>query len=134
MIRLRATAAFHALQQYCEGDEISVGTSVHVEHRAASGIGSWIKAEAVVESIDGRFYTMRVSAKDGLQEIARGSVGRAIVSRSEVFGSRPKTKVIAIGRAPVCIASALRNISKPQRAEKGRGGCMAALPGRIGCR
>jgi predicted thioesterase len=68
------TAAFPALQPYCEGDEISIGTTIHVEHRAASGIGSWIKAEAVVESFDGRFYTMRVSAKDGLQEIGRGSV------------------------------------------------------------
>ena len=82
MIRLMETAAFHALQPYCEGDEISVGTSIHVEHRAARGIGSVIKAEAVVESFDGRFYTVRVSAKDGTQEIGRGTVGRAIVSVS----------------------------------------------------
>ena len=43
MIRLMETAAFHALQPYCEGDEITVGTSIHVEHRAASGIGARIK-------------------------------------------------------------------------------------------
>jgi predicted thioesterase len=42
MIRLMGTAAFHALQPYCEGDEITVGTSIHVEHRAASGIGARI--------------------------------------------------------------------------------------------
>jgi predicted thioesterase len=82
MIRLMETAAFHALQLYCQGDEISVGTSIHIEHRAASGIGSVIKAEAVVEFFDGRFYTVRVSAKDGTQEIGRGTVGRAIVSVS----------------------------------------------------
>jgi predicted thioesterase len=80
MIRLMETAAFHALQPYCEGDEISVGTSIHVEHRAASGIGAKVKAEAVVESFDGRFYTVRVSASDGDQEIGRGTVGRAVVS------------------------------------------------------
>jgi predicted thioesterase len=83
MIRLLETAAFHALQPYCEGDEITVGTSVHVEHRAASGIGARIKAEAVVESFDGRFYTVRVSATDGTQEIGRGTVGRAVVSGSK---------------------------------------------------
>jgi predicted thioesterase len=77
------TAAFHALQPHCQGDEISVGTSIHIEHRAASGIGSLIKAEAVVESFDGRFYIARVSAKDGAQEIGRGTVGRAIVSVSK---------------------------------------------------
>jgi predicted thioesterase len=80
MIRLMETAAFHALQPYCEGDEITVGTSVHVEHRAASGIGTWVKAEAVVESFVGRVYKVRVSASDGSQEIGRGTVGRAVVS------------------------------------------------------
>jgi fluoroacetyl-CoA thioesterase len=80
MIRLMETAAFHALQPYCEGDEISVGTSIHVEHRAASGIGTRVKAAAVVEAFDGRFYTVRVSASDGVQEIGRGTVGRAVVS------------------------------------------------------
>jgi fluoroacetyl-CoA thioesterase len=80
MIRLMETAAFHALQPYCEGDEITVGTSIHVEHRAASGIGARIKAEAVLESFDGRFYTLRVSARDDRQEIGRGTVGRAVVS------------------------------------------------------
>jgi fluoroacetyl-CoA thioesterase len=85
MIRLMETAAFHALQPYCEGDEISVGTSIHVEHRAASGIGTRVKAEAVVESFDGRFYTVRVSAHDGTQDIGRGTVGRAVVSISRLM-------------------------------------------------
>ena len=80
MIRLMETAAFHALQPYCEGDEITVGTSINVQHRAASGIGACVKAEAVLESFDGRFYTLRVTANDERQEIGRGTVGRAIVS------------------------------------------------------
>lgn len=80
MIRLMEMAAFHALQPYCEGDEITVGTSIHVEHRAASGIGTRVRADAVVESFDGRFYTVRVSASDGTQQIGRGTVGRAVVS------------------------------------------------------
>jgi predicted thioesterase len=74
------TAAFHALQPYCEGDEITVGTSINIEHRAASGIGAHIRAEAVLESFDGRFYTLRVIAHDDAQEIGRGTVGRALVS------------------------------------------------------
>src|SRR5437899_4229170 len=68
MIRLMETAAFNALQPYCEGDEITVGTSINVEHRAASGIGARIRAEAVLESFDGRFYTVRVTASDDIQE------------------------------------------------------------------
>jgi predicted thioesterase len=80
MIRLMETAAFHALQPYCEGDEITVGTAINVEHRAASGIGSKIRAEAVLESLDRKFYIVRVTAWDDVQEIGRGTVGRAVVS------------------------------------------------------
>src|ERR1035438_2927447 len=35
MVRLMETAAFRALQPYCEGDEITVGTAINIEHRAA---------------------------------------------------------------------------------------------------
>lgn len=79
MIRLMETACFHALQPYCDEGEITVGTAIHVEHRAASGIGMHIRARAELESFDGRFYTMRVTAHDGSQEIGRGTVGRAVV-------------------------------------------------------
>src|SRR5258706_3112001 len=80
MIRLMETAAFLALHPYCEGDEISVGTSINIQHRAASGIGAHIQAEAELESFDGRFYALRVTARDDVQEIGRGTVGRAVVS------------------------------------------------------
>ena len=80
MIRLMETAAFHALHPYCEGDEITVGTAINVEHRAASGIGARIRAEAVLESFDAKFYVLRVTAWDDVQEIGRGTVGRAVVS------------------------------------------------------
>jgi predicted thioesterase len=74
------TAAFLALQPFCEGDEITVGTAINVEHRAASGIGARVRAEAVLESFDGRFYAVRVTARDDVQEIGRGTVTRAVVS------------------------------------------------------
>jgi predicted thioesterase len=80
MIRLMETAAFRALQPYCDAGEITVGTSINIEHRAASGIGSRIQAEATLESFDGRFYTLRVLARDEKQEIGRGTVGRAVVN------------------------------------------------------
>jgi fluoroacetyl-CoA thioesterase len=79
MIRLMETAAFYALQPFCDEGEITVGTLIHVEHRAASAIGMRIRAVAELESFDGRFYTMRVTAHDGSQEIGRGRVGRAVV-------------------------------------------------------
>jgi fluoroacetyl-CoA thioesterase len=91
MIRLMETAAFLALHPYCEGDEISVGTSISIQHRAASGIGAHIQAEAELASFDGRFYTLRVTACDDVQEIGRGTVGRAIVSVGK-FVEKMKSK------------------------------------------
>jgi len=83
MIRLMETAAFLALQPHCDDGEITVGTAINIEHRAASGVGSHILAEAVLESFDGRFYTLRVTARDDVQEIGRGTVNRAAVSVSK---------------------------------------------------
>jgi predicted thioesterase len=91
MIQLMEEACFWALQPYQEGDEITVGTHIDVSHRAATGIGVKVKAEAVMESFDGRFYTMRVRAWDETQEIGGGTVNRAFVSVSK-FMSRLNTK------------------------------------------
>jgi len=79
MIRLLEIACFNALQPYCEEGEINVGTAIHVEHRAASRIGMRVRAVAELESFDGRFYTIRVTAHDGEKEIGRGTIGRAVV-------------------------------------------------------
>jgi fluoroacetyl-CoA thioesterase len=91
MIRLMETACFHALQPFCDEGEITVGIAINIEHRAASGIGVKVQAEAALESFDGRFYTMRVRAHDGTQEIGRGTVGRAVV-HVPTFLARMKEK------------------------------------------
>ncbi len=84
MVRLMETACFLALQPYAEGDEITVGTAIHVTHTAATGVGTKVKAEAVLEAQNGRFYTMQVRAwmdtGGQWQEIGAGTVDRAFVS------------------------------------------------------
>jgi fluoroacetyl-CoA thioesterase len=91
MIRLMETAGFHALHPFSEDDEISVGTAINVEHRAATGVGSNVVAEAAVEKIDGRFYILRVAARDDVQEIGRGTVTRAFV-KVDKFMEKQKNK------------------------------------------
>jgi fluoroacetyl-CoA thioesterase len=79
MIRLMEIAAFHALHPFCDEGELNVGTHINIEHRAATGIGADVLATAELESFDGRFYSFRVTAHDGKQEIGRGTVGRAVI-------------------------------------------------------
>ncbi len=80
MIRLMETAGYHAMQPYCEKGEISVGTGINIEHRAPAGLNAVVKAEAVVESFDGKFYTLRVKAIEGGKEIGAGTIRRAIIN------------------------------------------------------
>src|SRR5260370_17566120 len=85
MIRLMETAAFHALQPFCEEGELTVGTHINIEHRAASGIGAQITAEPVVESFDGRFYTLRFNSRHKNREVGRGTVGRAVINGNHLL-------------------------------------------------
>ena len=73
-------AGSRALQPFCEQDEISVGTAINIEHRAPAGLNTVVKAEGVVEAVEGRFYLIRVSAKVDQLEIGSGTIKRAIVN------------------------------------------------------
>lgn len=91
MIQLMEEACYWALKPYEEGDETTVGTHINVAHKSATGVGVKVKAEAVMESFDGRFYTMRVRAWDETNEIGSGTVNRAFVSVAR-FMARVKSK------------------------------------------
>lgn len=80
MIGWMEWACFLAAEPYCESGETTVGTAIHVEHLAATGAGQIVKAEAVFESMDGKFYVFRVKAWDEHHEIGRGTVHRAFVN------------------------------------------------------
>lgn len=91
MIQLMEEACFWALHPYQVDDEITVGTHINVSHKSATGMGAKVKAEAMMESFDGRFYTMRVRAWDENTEIGNGTVNRAFVSVGK-FMARMKFK------------------------------------------
>ncbi len=83
MIGMMEAAAYNALEPYCEGDEVSVGTAINIVHRAPAVEGQKITTEAVLESFDGRFYTFKVSANNGQEVIGYGTIARAIVSKAK---------------------------------------------------
>src|SRR5260370_41458870 len=84
MIGLMEWAAANALLPYCDEGEISVGTAINIEHRAPTTIGARVKAEAVLESSNGRFFVFRVTAHNGVEEIGRGTVTRTFVHPAKV--------------------------------------------------
>jgi fluoroacetyl-CoA thioesterase len=84
MIGLMEVAAAEAMKPYCGPGEISVGTAINIEHRAPTIPGQQVMAEAELESVNGRFYTFRVQAHNGNEEIGRGTVTRTFVNPAEV--------------------------------------------------
>ena len=90
MIGLMEWAAANAMLPYCDEGEISVGTAINIEHRAPTTVGARVKAEAVLESTNGRFYVFRVTAHNGVEEIGRGTVTRTFVNPARVAARRSK--------------------------------------------
>ncbi|HVP55579.1 MAG TPA: thioesterase [Candidatus Eisenbacteria bacterium] len=83
MIGQMEAAAYNALEPFCEGDEVSVGTAINIVHRAPAVVGQKITTEAVLESFDGRFYTFKVSSSNAIEVIGYGTIARAIVSKAK---------------------------------------------------
>jgi fluoroacetyl-CoA thioesterase len=84
MIGLMEWAAANAMKPYCDPGEISVGTAINIEHRAPTVVGQQVRAEAELESSNGKFHIFRVTAHNGTHEIGRGTVTRAFVNPAKV--------------------------------------------------
>lgn len=80
MIGWMEFACFEAQQPFCGEGETTVGTAIHVEHRAPTTVGELVTAEAVLEKVEGRFFIYRVSARNARQPIGSGTVHRAVVN------------------------------------------------------
>jgi predicted thioesterase len=90
MIGLMERAASRAMQPFCDEGEISVGTAINIEHRAPTMVGALVKTEAVLESVNGRFYIFRVMAHNGVEEIGRGTVTRTFVNPKKAAERRAR--------------------------------------------
>jgi predicted thioesterase len=58
----------------------SVGTIVNIKHLAATPVGSKIKLNAIVDSVDGRKVMFNVDAYDDLEKIGEGKHERFIIN------------------------------------------------------
>jgi fluoroacetyl-CoA thioesterase len=80
MIGWMESACLKAQKPFCEEGEVTVGTAIHVDHRAPTTVGETVIAEAVLERVEGRFFIYRVRARNARQSIGSGTVHRAVVN------------------------------------------------------
>lgn len=80
MVALMEGAACEALSGVLGEEQTSVGTSLAIEHTAATPVGLEVRAEAEVTAVDGRKVTFAVRAFDEAGEIGHGTHTRVIVN------------------------------------------------------
>lgn len=90
LVRLMEVAGLKALEPFCEEGEITVGTAINIEHRAACGVGAQVHATAELEAAHGKFYVLRVAASADGKEIGRGTITRAFL-KPKVFQKQNET-------------------------------------------
>jgi fluoroacetyl-CoA thioesterase len=86
VVLLAERATVQAVEGHVGAGETTVGYRVQLDHLAPVPVGDEVLAEAVLESVEGRRLTFRVSVKhkDGL--VAAGRITRVVVERSRFLG------------------------------------------------
>jgi predicted thioesterase len=92
MIALMERASYECLADGLEPGQTSVGTSINIDHTAASPVGASITATATITGIDGRKIEFEVTASDNKDEIGHGTHERFIVD-SERFIAKAKVRL-----------------------------------------
>lgn len=92
MIALMEKATCSACADLLDEGETTVGIAVNVSHERASGLGTLVKAQAVLTAVDGRKLMFEVTAMDERQNIiGKGTITRFVVN-SEQFMSKVESK------------------------------------------
>lgn len=79
VVALAEEASCNAIAGTLAAGETSVGMRVQLDHLAPSAVGAHVRAEAVLESIEGRRLVFKVSIEDERGLIAAGKVTRVVV-------------------------------------------------------
>ena len=82
VVTLAEEASVMAIDGELTEGSTSVGYRVQLDHLAPTAVGGKVRAEATLESIEGRRLTFRVSVNDGHGLVAAGRITRVIVERS----------------------------------------------------
>jgi len=91
MIMIMENAALNALKPYLEPGAAALGTRVDICHLAATPVGRTVVGEAEVTKVDGRRIEFTVRARDGAEEIGRGTHERMLIDVAR-FQERLRTK------------------------------------------
>jgi fluoroacetyl-CoA thioesterase len=79
VVALAEEATCLAVQDDLDPEQTTVGMRVQLDHLAPTGVGARVRAEAVLERIEGRRLVFTVSVSDDHGLIGAGKITRVIV-------------------------------------------------------
>ncbi len=82
VVGLAESATVLAVQNRLDEGTTTVGYRVQLDHLAPTAVGSDVKAEALLEAVQGRRLTFRVSVTDARGLVAAGKITRVVVERA----------------------------------------------------
>jgi fluoroacetyl-CoA thioesterase len=80
MILIMENAALNAIRPFLDEGESAVDVAVDIKHLAATPVGHEVRATAEVVGVDGKRIDFKVSARDGIEEIGKGSHQRIVIN------------------------------------------------------
>jgi predicted thioesterase len=93
LLALAEAATVKAVAAALAPGQTSVGTSVRLEHTAASPVGMGVTVTAELTVVDGRRLTFRVEAVDASGTVAGlGTVERVVVDREKFLTRLPEAR------------------------------------------
>jgi predicted thioesterase len=82
VVALAEQASVEAVADELPPDTTSVGYAVQMSHMAPTPVGHKVTAEAILETVEGRRLTFRVTVNDARGLVAAGRLTRVIVERN----------------------------------------------------
>jgi fluoroacetyl-CoA thioesterase len=82
VVGLAESATVLAVENRLDEGTTTVGYRVQLDHLAPTAVGSDVKAEALLEAVQGRRLTFRVSVTDARGLVAAGKITRVVVERT----------------------------------------------------
>ena len=79
VVALAEEASVAALAGHLAAGETSVGMRIQLDHLSPSAVGSHVRAEATLETVEGRRLIFKVSIEDERGLVAAGKVTRVVV-------------------------------------------------------
>ncbi|MEK9163948.1 MAG: thioesterase family protein [Chloroflexota bacterium] len=79
LVRDIETTCRELIGEHLDAGEDTVGVRVELDHLAATLLGMWVEITATLTALEGRRVTLDLTARDAVEDVARGKHLRFIV-------------------------------------------------------